>query len=1277
MLYFNIGKFVMENQAKVNIWTDLYTKKVFENKALNFKIDSNSILRIVNTRYDIIFDLLLEGKTIVVANLDLTTSSLKNILRVNEDENQKNNKTNIFTSEHFIKQNEILLSLIDNNDEKYLSFGLLEYFEDNKMIVKSAPLVFLPIKIEALNDSTYQIKNLNHEIMLNNALINYLNANFRIDISYPIDNNFSLLEYLSYVSIKVRNNHFSVNNGVFITNFELNSFYTYQDYITNKEKLSSLPLVKSISYLNSEFFNLNKTSALRLNNNFLSLLNLDNEEYSILKSINVRDNIIIKTNSLVNKKHLLGNTLHDFLLNNKNILLTYSNDDQLKEIEETIKEFQLEDFSILLDPEISNKNEIIYRLLHTDRLTFDIKLLDQSKIDETVDYYYLLKNNFKKVINSLRRNNEPMNLSLNKAMFEYYNLSDVPLINATITNAELLDETRLKSYLKEIDNFSKTLANLKCHYKDHPFYGFNRLDLTQNDYQTLKKLLIEFSAAFNSINDAFKKLTEEYNTPIPSTIKEMKCILNILNLVPTIKDYNTDFFLIDKDLQGEMLNDFIKHNQDVENSIKQQNSLISLYGDKVFTIPFDEFHQSLEHKPFNRKLIKTYSPYFMKKAKVDETILTNLDKLLSEYYSLNASVNALIKKYDQFKPYYSEGLFNTIKIEETFNNLNVFNDNCKYLLQNNLLYSYENLSVFDEDKLTSLPSNLATAKEWFNKILDYSTIIQNYFDKDVVDFENLPLVMMEHKINQEGKSFVSINNYLDFFVSAKKLNKLVPSIADELLSCNDYNNYASIFIKRYYYDFIIGIIKTNPILSNYNEDNYLLNIEKYQNYDNIRNDIIKSIIKQNIKNNISKNTVVIKSVETPYLNELSNSSLRALPINELLSSAKTSILSTFPIIIANVNKVSKLFIHPSFEFDATIVFADEKINTADAITCLYRGKQSIVFDYKLLGKNDDKLLMMNDENFIHSSLNVFKNVNYVSSTYNNLILTTNSIDTSLKTYLKNKLIKQNLIVSTDVVTDVGIIDLLVKVPSSTKATAIFLDRLAYYSIESAIESYKSTKSLIESLSLNYYRLITPFFFSNEEEEFDKLIKFITLNTSQDLEKKKIKVARPLVDVLFKEYLKPFTVFNLIKDKKSKANIDVMMELLKECPPVSIMELEEIFLEETHPLLSQLKVDNKIRIANNFIFVVDQRITFHKVNKDGEARNFDFISNEEIREGIKMILTQKSLSSDEMIKLILLSLGFKKMNHDQYFRIQNIINDLIDDEIIFIKDDILYEKDTLN
>ena len=188
-------------------------------------------------------------------------------------------------------------------------------------------------------------------------------------------------------------------------------------------------------------------------------------------------------------------------------------------------------------------------------------------------------------------------------------------------------------------------------------------------------------------------------------------------------------------------------------------------------------------------------------------------------------------------------------------------------------------------------------------------------------------------------------------------------------------------MKRYYRDFINAIIKNNALLSNYNEDNYLLNIEKYQNYESIRNEIVKSIIKQNIKNEISKNTIVIKSVETPFLSSLSSSPLRALPLNELLSIAKTSIISTFPIIVAPVQEVSKLFIHPSYEFDLTIMIGDEKLQTSEVIPTLYRSKQPIVFAPKTLGNNDDKLIVSDDENFIHSSLNVFKNVNYVSSTY--------------------------------------------------------------------------------------------------------------------------------------------------------------------------------------------------------------------------------------------------------------------------------------------------------
>ena len=45
--------------------------------------------------------------------------------------------------------------------------------------------------------------------------------------------------------------------------------------------------------------------------------------------------------------------------------------------------------------------------------------------------------------------------------------------------------------------------------------------------------------------------------------------------------------------------------------------------------------------------------------------------------------------------------------------------------------------------------------------------------------------------------------------------------------------------------------------------------------------------------------------------------------------------------------------------------------------------------------------------------------------------------------------------------------------------------------------------------------------------------------------------------------------------------------------------------------------------------------------------------------------------DDLIKLILVTLGHKKMNHTQYFKIQNIIQELVEENIIKKKDNQLY------
>ena len=67
--------------------------------------------------------------------------------------------------------------------------------------------------------------------------------------------------------------------------------------------------------------------------------------------------------------------------------------------------------------------------------------------------------------------------------------------------------------------------------------------------------------------------------------------------------------------------------------------------------------------------------------------------------------------------------------------INSFNDNCKYLSQNNIIYTYENLEFFTDEIIQSLDKDILIAKSSFNKILDFTTKLQNYFDKSIIDFE--------------------------------------------------------------------------------------------------------------------------------------------------------------------------------------------------------------------------------------------------------------------------------------------------------------------------------------------------------------------------------------------------------------------------------------------------------------------------------------------------------------------------------------------------------------
>lgn len=1264
----------MENQVKVSLWAKSLFDEYNSKNLVNFNPSEGVVLRMTNRQYDNIFDVLLSGKTIRFGKLDLSDKNLTQALEEAENIDAQRKKINIYTSDDYHLQDKKLEVLFKQKNALFLSFGILDYFEESKMVIKSAPLVLLPIQIELSNDKkNFQVKNINHEVCLNLPLIDLLNRTLRIDLAYPVDNNFSLIEYLTYVAAKVRNNSFSVNNGCFISKYNLKQYYMYNDINKHQEQISDLPFVKSISYLNAEFFNFNKNNALRLDNNFLSMLNLDSEEYKIFRRLNLRENILIRTNSNNNKKHLLANMFYNYLLNGKNVLVYYDDDNSHKEILEVLKENKLESFYVDFDKNTLNKIDFLNRLKNKEKLEYDYKLLDNNKINETTDGYYFIKNNYKKLINSLRRANEPLKISLNQAMHEYFSLLEYDNLNVEIPNIEAIDSNRIDEYVKEIASFSKAIEALKCNYQDHPFYGFNNLSLNQEDYLKVRDKIISLSNYFKPSLNAYVGLNKLYNFPLPINLKEMKCLLNIIGMFDNILKIDDSWF--DYEAFEEAIKELRLYNSESERLNSLRAKIISLYNDKVFLIELEKLNKDLSEVKFTRKMKKYYQQFFLPNAEIDEEVLKYLKDELIEYYDIEAKLKDIYSRFDIFKEFYIEGNFDIQKIETMIAHINRFKSLCEYLSRHGEAYSYKDALELKNKDLIDLPYNYKKCQIAFNHLYYLLTTLQNYFDKEIIDFANTPLIVIQNKIDEASKKFASINDYLDFYLSWRKLNRTIPNLGDELLKCNQPNKYIYMFYKRLYYQYAVTLINSNPLFKDFNSQSFTLNFKNYEDFNQARIDEIFAFIKNSINAKANDKSIVIHSQEEPFINAILKDGVRALALNQIISALKYSIEVNYPIVLMPINQASENFLYDDIRFDLNIILASEKMKTYDVALGNYHANQSVVFDYQLITNNDDTNLRVDDsERFICSALKTLPQINYISSSYSLNVLSDNKNNIYLKRYLVSKFKEKDYVVTQDVSVPNGVIDILVRLPQSNRVTAIIIDNLNYYSLESAIESFNQSNVILDNLGFISYRLIAVLFFLNEQQEFDKLNDFIVENSNVVTKSKKISKIKPLTEVIFEEYKDPQTIFlSLNYHTNNQPKEEILLDFLKRVSPINKEELKLIIGENFLASLANLEANKKIKTSNGFIFM-DDIIRFRCVKKDSNiVRNLDYVSNEEIANGITVLINHKAFEVDYTIKLILSCLGLKKMNHQQYFRIENIIKELIDSNVLINKEGLLEIK----
>ena len=1255
----------MDSSNTINHWEKQLETRLYKSDFLACSASDNKFVQVINGDYLGLFNSLIKGQQFTIAQIE-DASSLNNAMAMYLEEHKAENT--IFTKLSKNEQNRVLNFLIKANNKSveqdsylltHLTFGLVTFHQGDKNY--QAPLVFLPIYLSFdEKTSTYSIRAMKGEIRLNEALRMHLKKTKNIDISYTVDNSFSLSEYIYYIMVKLRPINWIVNNFNYIGNFDFSIFYNYKNIIINKDKIADKDIVKSLAYFNSEFFRFNHQGDKPLDIKFLSLLEMDNEEYNLLKTISQKENYLLRNFSDASTYHLINNIISQYLMNDQRILIAYDSLEQETKIINNLKKSSLDKYAIDLNPLSINKEDEIAHIINYNDYLIAYNSLHPVMIENDVTSYYSYKNSYKNLVNGLRSTKNPLRTSLNKLINNYNLLNKYPLINSPIRGASAFDIDQIKFDIELINKFIDAYKKLGVSLKDHPFYGFNRKTMVQKDYLPLKDSSLKLS---NSLEDAlktYKKAEEKFSLPKIKNLKEMKALLNLLTFAEYYESYPLSWLDI-KDL--DELYDFVKKNkEELDENLSQYMDLERSYNESIHNITNElilDVQDSQKSKKACKKVRKIIK---IKKISNDEVIY-----LCKEIQKLNIIQDELEEKRSTFPSTINEYL-STHSIEEfrdIIDHINLAKYNLDYLKVKNFAFLKP---LIEEGKIVK-SSTRRNMQLLFNDVLENTEEVQSYFDKDIINFEKISLDKYLERVNKININFTSINPYLDYLVARKKVNTISTNIASEYEKLDELKNVENIFLKRFYYD-VIKETLLKDIFLDFTRKGLISKFEKFQDSDERRRVLINKIINNNFNKKLRGKLSEFKKTDGQKgLNILENSP-RIYPLEQLIEDFFNSLNSFRPIVLIPAKEVSRLLNNSENHFDCVMLMSNRNTDLIDALPSLISGERVIVVDNEVI-TSDPRSKIMNNlkaSSLIEMANATYKEIEYTSAyEKEESLYFNNNYDLDFKVYLMNKLKEKHFDVGINRIIDGKTIDILVRLPNSTTSIAIFVDHLPYPSPESANKTQLVQEAFAYMHNYAPYRIYPAIYFSHEEEELDKLYEYIIEKSHQvptiSLHKKSIL----LMNYLFDEYQDPRRIYNYLEGERLE---DRVRDFLVETAPILNQDLKKIFKENIEAVIYKLLSEKFIIQKNKYTYVANQPVKFRRVDRDKDIyRPIESVSPYEIKDAVlKIINHETTLEKSTVEKMILLSLGYKKTNKSIDTRLDALINELANDKKIKIDGD---------
>lgn len=904
------------------------------NRLINYKENKYATVKVCLPNVDTLYSDLFMDKTYEVYNIDKFISVVSKETPLSEiefDDVYPHIEKNI-KSKHIVlfKQNGYVNQIIKNLKKKalesllekginilYLTLGMLVYKNANEEAM--APILLVPVKIENINASTFNISLYDEEIILNPTLAYKLKNENNIVLN-PFKDDMLPTEYFSYVNDKCMEYGWYTIPECHIGLFSFNKLNMYEDLIENEEYILKNPLVTNL--LNQK--NKNELELNEYGNDIYTVVDADHTQLNAIKAIRRGESIVLEGPPGTGKSQTITNIISSALYDGKKVLFVSEKQAALNVVYEKLKKANLDEFSLALHSTKTNKKEVINELYNT---------LFSPKTNVSDEAYDVLDEigNIETFLNDYA---DTMHTSIDEYKLSLYEIISNASYYRNNCSYEIPHEALSKAY------YDKTIKNLEDYilykdiidydYRKFPFYGFK--DLAINHSKKNINVLEDTKEFLTGILKNINNIKNIYNIDITNII-EYRLFYDLLLVLEKTTFYNKELFKIkDYDFYINLVSEL---NNLATTYNKNKKVADTYFNSDVYSESFIGLLPKL--KSYNGKLFKGFNKEYKEIIKKIEKIskkhiryndiIVGLEaaKIVYEIdfdFELKAyEVSKIIKeKYDGYNTKFSD-LEHTLLALKKASIIKDFN---------NIEYEYDKeLIEAIKKSLINYDSFMETSKLYDEEIIKLDSYnIKDLFTKTVGKINNYDYL----------KTWIEIKKILDDLKNINSLRFLDYAL-DNKIPLDEISN---IFKGVYYKSLATILISENKCLNSFNSIDVNKNIDLYIKGDHKSFDIAKAMIRSKLQSMKPNCDVIAPGSSAALISREYQKKRKQMSVRELLNSNPEFIQTLKPCFLMSPLSVSTYLEAGRISFDLVIFDEASQIFPYDAFGAIYRSKQMVV-----------------------------------------------------------------------------------------------------------------------------------------------------------------------------------------------------------------------------------------------------------------------------------------------------------------------------------------------